>query len=158
MPAQMWLRLRELLGFEVLHDLEDQLAALRRIKSPAEQSLVRAAAATGRRAVTTFLTTLRPGASEAEAVAAAHRDGGRRAALVSTSPPSRPARSSGHYAATPLPGYGTRRLQDGDLVRIDLGIVLDGYLCDFGRTAVVGAPSGDQDRLLGDADRVPSTA
>ena len=71
MPAQMWLRLRDLLGFEVLHDLEDPLAALRRIKSPAEQSLVRAAAATGRAAVTAFLEMVRPGTSEAEAAAAA---------------------------------------------------------------------------------------
>lgn len=146
MPAQMWLRLRDLLGFEALHDLEDQLAALRRIKSPAEQSLVRAAAATGRRAVSTFLKMLRPGTSEAEAVAAATAvavaDGaGVYFAAVSSGP------QSGYYAATPLPGYGTRRLQDGDLVRIDLGIVLDGYLCDFGRTAVVGTPSADQDCL-----------
>jgi Xaa-Pro aminopeptidase len=157
MPTEMWLRLRELLGFEALHDLEDQLAALRRIKSPAEQSLVRVAAATGRRAVSTFLKTLRPGTSEAEAVAAATSvaiaDGaGVYFAAVSSGP------QSGYYTATPLPGYGTRRLQDGDLVRIDLGIVLDGYLCDFGRTAVVGTPSADQDRLwvtlTGALDRV----
>lgn len=146
MPVQMWFRLRELLGFEVLYDLEDQLAALRRIKSPAEQSLVRAAAAAGRRAVTTFLNALGPGTSEAEAVAAATAvavasGAGVYFAAVSSGP------QSGHYSATPLPGYGTRRLQEGDLVRIDLGIVLDGYLCDFGRTAVVGAPSGAQDRL-----------
>jgi Xaa-Pro dipeptidase len=157
MPAQMWLRLRDLLGFEVMHDLEDQLTALRRIKSQAERSLVRAAAAAGRRAVTAFLKMLRPGTSEAEAVAAATAvavaDGaGVYFAAVSSGP------QSGYYAATPLPGYGTRRLQDGDLVRIDLGIVLDGYLCDFGRTAVVGTPSGDQDRLwvtlTGALDRV----
>lgn len=146
MPAQMWLRLRELLGFKALHDLEDELAELRRIKSPAEQSLVRAAAASGRRAVTTFLQMIRPGTSEAEAVAAATStavaDGaGVYFAAVSSGP------QSGYYSATPLPGYGTRRLKDGDLVRLDLGIVLDGYLCDFGRTAVVGTPSGDQERL-----------
>lgn len=147
MPAQMWLRLRDLLGFEVLHDLEDQLAALRRIKSPAEQGLVRAAAAVGRRAVTAFLEMLRPETSEAEAVAAAASvaaagGAGLYFAAVSSGP------QSGRYSATPLPGFGTRRFQNGDLVRIDLGIVLDGYLCDFGRTAVVGEPSADQDRLL----------
>jgi Xaa-Pro dipeptidase len=146
MPAQMWLQLRELLGFQALHDVEDELAELRRIKSPAEQSLVRAAAATGRRAVTTFLTMICPGASEAEAVAAATAtavaDGaGVYFAAVSSGP------RSGYYSATPLPGYGTRRLEDGDLVRIDLGIVLEGYLCDFGRTAVAGTPSKEQDRL-----------
>ena len=146
MPAQLWLRLRELLGVELLHDLEEELAALRRIKSPAELSLVRAAAATGRRALTAFLTTLRPGATEAEAVAAAvatavAEGAGIYFAAVSSGP------GSGHYAAKPLPGYGTRRLRTGDLVRVDLGIVLDGYLCDFGRPAVVGAPSADQERL-----------
>lgn len=157
MPAQMWLRLRELLGLEVLHDVEEQLAALRRIKSPAEVSLVRAAAATGRCAMTAFLNMLRPGTSEAEAVAAAvavavGEGAGIYFAAVSSGP------RSGCYAATPLPGYGTRRLQDGDLIRVDLGIVLDGYLCDFGRAAVVGTPSADQERLLqtltGALDRV----
>ena len=147
MPAQMWLRLRELLGFEVLDDLEDQLAALRRVKSPAEQNMVRAAASAGRRAVTAFLEMLRPGTTEAEAVAAAvavavASGAGLYFAAVSSGP------QSGRYTATPLPGYGTRRFQDGDLVRIDLGVVLDGYLCDFGRTAAVGQPSADQDRLL----------
>ncbi|MGH3258644.1 MAG: M24 family metallopeptidase [Streptosporangiaceae bacterium] len=148
MPAQMWLRLRELLGFEVLHDLEEQLAALRLIKSPAEQSLVRAAAAAGRRAVSAFLNMIRPGTSEAEAVAAATSvavagGAGVYFAAVSSGP------QSGHYSATPLPGYSTRLLEHGDLVRVDLGIVLDGYLCDFGRTAVAGTPSREQDRLWG---------
>lgn len=146
MPAQMWLRLRELLGFDVLHDVEEQLASLRRIKSPAEQALVRAAAAVGRRAVTEFLKMLRPGTNESEAVAAATSaavaaGAGIYFAAVSSGP------ESGHYTATPLPGYGTRGLLDGDLVRIDLGVVLQGYLCDFGRTAVVGTPSADQGRL-----------
>lgn len=157
MPAQMWLRLRDLLGFETLHDLGEQLADLRRIKSPAEQSLVRAAASTGRRAMTAFLETLSPGTSEAEAVAAAAgvavaEGAGVYFAAVSSGP------HSAFYSATPLPGYGTRCLHDGDLVRADLGIVLDGYLCDFSRTAVVGTPSADQDRLretlTGALDRV----
>lgn len=147
MPVQMWARLRELLSFEVLHDLEEQLEALRRIKSPAEQSLVRAAAGTGRRAISAFLDRLAPGATEAEAVAAAAEvavsDGaGIYFAAVSSGP------NSGHYSATPLPGYGTRRIADGDLVRVDLGIVRDGYLCDFGRTAVIGTATLDQRRLL----------
>ncbi len=157
MPVQMWARLRGLLGFEVLHDLEEQLEALRRIKSPAEQALVRAAAGTGRQAITSFLDRLGPGTTEAEAVAAATEvavaDG---AGVYFTAVSSGP--HSGHYSATPLPGYGTRRLQDGDLVRVDLGIVRGGYLCDFGRTAVVGTPTREQGRLLqtltGALDRV----
>lgn len=148
LTAAMWLRLRELINFESLRPLDDELAELRRVKSPAEQDLVRAAAATGRRAVTAFLDALHPGATEAHAVAAAFsaavEDGaGIYFAAVSSGP------NVGRYTATPLPGYGRRQLEGGDLVRIDLGVVLDGYLCDFGRTAVVGSPSASQRKLLG---------
>ncbi len=147
-PVTLWLRLRELLGFETLLDLGEHLADLRRIKSPAEQAQVRAAAAAGRRAMTAFLQALRPGISEAEAVAAAAAVAVGEGAGIYFAAVSSGA-ASGHYTATPLPGYGRRRLEAGDLVRFDLGIVLDGYLCDFGRTAVVGQPSKDQARLLG---------
>jgi Xaa-Pro aminopeptidase len=40
-----------------------------------------------------------------------------------------------------------RQLAPGDLVRFDVGGILDGYWSDIGRTAVVGEPSGTQQRL-----------
>jgi Xaa-Pro dipeptidase len=39
-------------------------------------------------------------------------------------------------------------LESGDLLRFDSGIVLNGYLSDFGRAAVVGEPDDGQLRLL----------
>jgi Xaa-Pro dipeptidase len=147
LPASMWVRLQELFGFGTLYDLEEELAALRRVKSPAEQDLTRAAATTGRRAVSAFLDSVRPGSTEAEAVGAALEvvacaGAATYFAAVSSGP------RSDLYTATPLPGFGLRSLEPGDLVRFDLGIVREGYLCDFGRTTVVGDPSPDQARLL----------
>jgi Xaa-Pro aminopeptidase len=39
-----------------------------------------------------------------------------------------------------------RRLRPGDLLRFDVGCVLDGYWSDVGRTAVVGDPTAKQAR------------
>ena len=127
--------------------LTEQLADLRRIKSPAEQQLVRAACATARQAMTAFRDAAQVGATEAAAVAAAaaqvYAAG---AAIYFAAASSGPL--SWAYASLPLPGFSTRTLGPGDLLRFDLGIVQDGYLADFGRTTIVGAASMDKRRLL----------
>lgn len=152
LPLAQWTRLRELLGGDLpsnspLPALDGELAELRRTKSPGEQDLVRAAAATCRQAVTAFLGHLAPGRTEAEAVGAAAQvvyaaGAGLYFAAVSSGPDTHA------YTGTPLPGFGRRQLAAGDLVRLDLGIMLDGYLADFGRTVVVGEPTADQCRLI----------
>jgi methionyl aminopeptidase len=43
---------------------------------------------------------------------------------------------------------GPRRLRQGELVSLDLGTVLDGYVGDAARTVPVGRPSEDSARLL----------
>jgi Xaa-Pro aminopeptidase len=97
--------------------------------------------------VSAYLDALAPGATEAEAVAAAVgsviRDGG---GIYLSAASSGDATWS--YTTYPLPGFGTRALQEGDLVRFDLVCVVDGYLSDFGRAAVVGEPTDAQVRLL----------
>ena len=42
-----------------------------------------------------------------------------------------------------------RRLKEGDIVGLDLGVVLDGYYGDSALTAPVGKISGEAERLLG---------
>ena len=54
----------------------------------------------------------------------------------------------GQYTSAPLPGFTTRKLERGDLLRFDVGIVGDGYLSDYGRTIVVGPASAGQTHLL----------
>jgi Xaa-Pro dipeptidase len=145
-PASMWGRLSARLG-STLEPNDELLASLRRIKSSTEQELMRSAARMGREAVTEFLKWLRPGVTEAEAVAAAAQKifahGGTVYVIAVSSGPE-----TWSYQPKPLPGYGQRKLEEGDLVRLDLVAVLDGYMTDFGRTAVVGDPEARQQRLL----------
>ena len=43
---------------------------------------------------------------------------------------------------------GPRRIQDGDLVSLDLGLVLDGFWADMGTTVQVGSVSPEAERLV----------
>jgi len=53
---------------------------------------------------------------------------------------------SGNYGR--VAGMPTGRvLQNGDLMWIDLGVIANGYWCDFCRAGVVGGPSEEQQRL-----------
>ncbi len=43
---------------------------------------------------------------------------------------------------------GSRRIQYGDIVKLDIGVVLDGFVGDTAATIPVGVVSGDVQRLL----------
>jgi Xaa-Pro aminopeptidase len=147
LPTSQWLALTNAAPQVRWEPCDESLLALRRIKSPAEQALIRRLAATNRRAVTAMLGAIRPGVSEAEALsAAAQVIIGEGAGIYYT------AVSSGEriwqWTSSPLPGFSTRTLREGDLIRFDLGIVRDGYMSDFGRAVAVGEPNAQQRRLI----------
>lgn len=126
---------------------DEVLEALRRIKSPAEQALIREAAAIHRRGTASLLAAISPGATEAELVAVfAGTVMAAGAGLYFTSVSSGP--DVARWASMPHPGFGTRHLEAGDMLRFDMGIVWQGYLSDYGRAATVGPPGRDQARLL----------
>jgi Xaa-Pro aminopeptidase len=119
----------------------DTQAAFRRsrsIKDSVEVGLLRQAARTTERALHLALSDARAGVSELElaAVISAEmvRAGIRPGFIVATSGP-RSAFADVHASA--------RRLQAGDLVRFDVGGMLDGYWSDIATTAVVGEPSAE---------------
>lgn len=148
LPANQWDGLKQELPQVRWTDAEPLLEAQRRIKSQAEQALIRRSAAINRQAVTAFFDAAQPGATEADAVAAAldviARNGsGFYYAAVSSGP------HTDRWMTSPLPGWSTRRLEAGDLLRLDLGSVHQGYLSDFGRTVVVGeTTNAEQQRLI----------
>jgi len=148
LPASQWEVLREMLPQVDWSFGDGLIEELRRIKSPAEQMVVREAAAINRKAVTAFFEAAVPGASEADAVAAAAavitgHGAGLYYAAVSSGP------RTWAWMSAPLPGWSMRRIEKGDLVRLDLACVWQGYLSDFGRTVVAGGnPSADQARLI----------
>jgi Xaa-Pro dipeptidase len=121
---------------------------LRLVKSKAELDLLRAAGELGARAVDVAMEAAVPGATEAEVAAAAIaeivRAGGALYGL---------GLSSGPWAHTFSPStpaaYNRRRLNAGEMIRLDLYGSIDGYLFDFGRSRVVGrSPIEEQQEIL----------
>jgi len=129
-------------------EADDLAAEMRLIKSGAEFDLLRAAGEIGTRAVDAAMEAAVPGVSEAEvaaeAIAEVVRAGGALYGL---------GLSSGPWAhtfspSTPAP-YSRRRLEVGDMIRLDLYGSFEGYLFDFGRSRVVGrAPTQEQQEIL----------
>ncbi len=56
--------------------------------------------------------------------------------------------ASGPNAARPHARPGSRKLQNGDLIVIDFGALVDGYCSDMTRTFVLGEPSKEAARML----------
>ena len=128
-------------------EVEAELDRMKRIKSEAEMECIRSACALNRKAIDAFYQVLRPGITEADAVAAAYAVAAAEGAAIPFC-----AVSSGDlvhaYTSKAQPGFSRRILCEGDMVKIDLGIVVEGYLSEFGRTYVLGDPSKEQRRLL----------
>ncbi len=128
-------------------EVEAELDRLKRIKSEAEKECIRSVCALNRRAIDAFYQTLRPGITEADAVAAAYSLAASEGAGIYFC-----AVSSGDlvraYTSKAQPGFSRRVLSEGDMVKIDLGIVMEGYLSEFGRTYVLGNASEEQRKLL----------
>jgi len=121
-----------------LADAHPALERLRRRKSPGELAVLRHACAIGTRAVDALVAAAVPGAMEGDALAAAAGVvlGAGAALYVHT---LSVGDRNEHYAGRPLPGFrAERRMEAGEPARLDLVLVYEGYMCDFGRSWVVG--------------------
>lgn len=155
-PAAWWAALEERgrarCPSAVLEPADDLVLSLRRIKSPAEQRLLRAAGRLGSRAMSAALEAAVPGGSEANVAAALFETvvaggGAVYDVVVSSGPVSGTLGPSGGAAGAAR--WTTRTLRAGELLRIDAYGSLGGYMFDFARSTVVGgAPSDEQAGLL----------
>lgn len=147
LPLRYWRDLDSRIPQATWSDCDAILDRMRRIKSAAEIEVVREAAAVHRRATTALIERVAAGRTEADLAAAlaqsAMADG---CGLYFTSISSGTA--TRRWTSQSLPGFSTRTLRQGDLLRFDTGIVHRGYLSDFGRSLVVGSPSAAQRRLI----------
>ncbi|MFT3974968.1 MAG: M24 family metallopeptidase [Amaricoccus sp.] len=126
---------------------DEALHRLRRSKSTAEFAAIRRAAQLHVTAVQAMKAAMVPGCTEAGLIATfadvvLRGGGGVYFAVMSSGP------GIDRLASHPAPGFSTRQIAAGEMMRFDTGIVLDGYLSDFGRTWVMGPPSAPQARLL----------
>lgn len=116
-----------------MHKDADELDAMQRAITVAEESLAETIAA------------IRPGMTEIQ-VAAMWEHAIRARGSV---PSFDLAVGSGPHGASPHHTNGDRPLQNGDLVVIDGGAIVDGYVSDITRTIAIGTPS-DRAKLVYD--------
>jgi Xaa-Pro aminopeptidase len=115
--------------------------SLREVKDGTELASMAAAARLGGEAFDEVIGRLRPGVTERE-VALELEVGMRRRGADGLAFP--PIVAFGEQAAEPHHHPGGRALRPGDLVKLDLGAMVDGYCSDMTRTVVLGRASQRQ--------------
>lgn len=118
---------------------------LREIKDPAELDRIAAAAAIADDALAGVVSQLCSRPSEAEVATeleAAMRRAGAEGPAFET------IVAAGPHSAQPHHHPGSRRIERGDLVVIDMGAMVDGYRSDMTRTFCIGEPTPEQRRVL----------
>jgi len=146
LPLVLFRELAAALPSVVWEPAEDILSGLRQVKSPAEQDLLRQAAAVATAGLAAAVDALKPGVAEREVCAA-----GTGAALLAGADFVRYLRvHSGPWASwtSRWPQATDRVIGAGDMVTLDLIGARQGYQFDVLRTTVAGPPSPEQRRLL----------
>lgn len=113
------------------------LAALRMQKASDERDAMQRAIAVAESTLAETIADIRIGMTELEVAA----DWERRIRAAGSVPSFDLAVGSGPNGASPHHTNGERRLQSGDLVVIDGGAIVDGYVSDITRTIGIGAVS-----------------
>jgi Xaa-Pro aminopeptidase len=121
------------------------MAVARRVKSSLEVATIRRASELAGVSIRTTMATCVPGVTERTAAAAGH------SAMFAAGADYlafEPALSSGRRAGLKHCAPTWRAFEDGDLVFIDTGAVVDGYYSDVSRSVAVGEPTAEGHRLL----------
>ncbi len=135
MPAARFLELKEALPHVEWVNIDQGVAALRTVKSRAEQSLMRAAVAANDEALARVLRQVRPGLSEWDVrrlVRNAAETLGQGEAFETVACAGRNAAECHHQP-------GMARLRAGQALLIDMGVRRDHYCSDLTRTVCLGA-------------------
>lgn len=128
---------------------DDILENMRMIKSPMEQEVIKKACEIGSTAVNIIMENVTEGKTEAEIIAPGmeyvYKNGACLYFIVTNS-----GENSTPVHSIDFPGYDyTRKMKNGDLFKVDFIIVYQGYICDFGRTTVVGKiPNKIQEEMI----------
>lgn len=144
--ARTLLELRAVLPDADVLDASALVGRLRRVKSPLEQELMRAACTLVERAVAETIPLVRPGATVLDLVAEVEH----RLRARGSRCPSFPTHvfTYGPAAKDSATSSATLPLAEGDVVMFDAGAVVAGYCSDHGRSAPVGEPPpGYEDAL-----------
>ncbi len=136
-----WRRAIEGLAGREVVDGAGALAAARRVKGPWEIERLQRTLHVTEEAANEVIQALEPGMTEREAAARFRNE-----MLARGAEPHGIVLLFGERTAFPAVGPSDRALRAGELVRLDVGGVLEGYHARLARTAVAGKPSDDHQR------------
>ncbi len=143
LPARDFAELRECLPSAHLEAAGGLFARQREIKTPDEVDLLRRLSRLTDAALHDALASVGPGSTEMELAGALtsgiYRRGAESFKLLIV--------ASGERSQYPNVGPTERRLRDGDLIRLEIFGVLQGYQAGVCRTGVVGTPTAEQERI-----------
>lgn len=127
-------------------DIGAQVALLRRIKSPLEVEMMRAAGRIADAAFDALRGTIRPGMTEQEISAELIYS---MQSLGADDFPTAPAAVviSGNDNPIPIRGSTPRKIEVGDSIMMDIGCTYRGYWTDITRTFVIGTPNAEQEKV-----------
>ncbi len=149
MTAAAYLGLAEQLPEATLVRADRLVEQLRLIKSPAEQQLIRRSCEIGNLTVEALMSAVVPGATEADAHAAAASTVIKAGGVLYDAPCSSGPWAKGFTYARLPSADRLRPLQPGDLFHADCYGCYGGYYFDFGRSRAVGdQPTGAQHGLM----------
>jgi Xaa-Pro dipeptidase len=143
LPAGDFTALRELLPNARFTSAQALLARLRQIKSPAEVNVLRRLSRIAEKAITDAYHSVSAGSSEMDLAAALTRGVYEQGAeyfklmIVAT----------GERSVFPNVGPTDRILKRGDVCRVEIFPMIDGYHAGVCRTAAVGAPPPEAERI-----------
>lgn len=122
-------------------DASDLVSRLRMIKSPGEIERLSLAGQSAEAGVIAALAELRPGRTADDLLSVFRSAAARRAADLGY---GGLVLANGAVTIGPAASGKGRPAEYGDVVRLDLGCLIDGYTSDCARTAVLGQPTPDQ--------------
>ncbi|HEY3067207.1 MAG TPA: Xaa-Pro peptidase family protein [Methylomirabilota bacterium] len=137
-----WRILTEPLGHGRVVPAAARFGAARAVKGPYELDRLARALAIAEEALNAVLQGLAAGVTEGEAAAVFAREVAQRGGT-----PAHVEVTVGERTALPAARAGDRALRAGELIRFDVGCLLDGYHGAVTRTAVLGEPDERQARM-----------
>lgn len=133
-PANDFAMLEQVLPRVRWRDASATIGRIKAVKSAREQALLRQAAALAEAGMQRALACVRPGLHR-DKIAQAWKDG------VADAVRETGARLTGQWEYTtvgPLPWQGGGQIMAGDVLKFDVGCLVEGYSSDSGRTFVLG--------------------
>lgn len=134
--------LRHNLPSLVLVPCDDIIGAMQVIKAPRERESIVESCRIGSEAVRIIMEGVAPGKTESQVIGPAMEHVFSQGAVLYFVV-ANGGKDSNPVHSIDFPGFDSRRkMEKGDIFKVDLIILYEGYICDFGRTTIVG---GDPD-------------